>query len=55
MLPTPPTPVRTLDIFIMGFLNERQNRIAGPGITPERLQGSAEHLGIVPGPGIAGD
>ncbi len=47
--------VRTVDPFAVGLLNERQNRSAGPGITPERLQGSAQHLGIVPGPGIAGD
>jgi len=51
----PFAPLTTLDMFIMGFLNERPNRITGPGITPQRRQGGAEHLGIVPGPGIAGD
>ena len=55
MLPILPMPVRTLDIFIMGFLNERRNVIPGLGVAPESLQGSAEHLGIVPGLGIAGD
>jgi len=46
--------VRTVDPFAVGLRNERPNRIAGPGITPERRQGSAQPLGIVPGPGVAG-
>ena len=47
--------IRRVDLFAVSLLNERQNVIPGPGITPERLQGVTQYLGIVPGLGIAGD
>ena len=48
------TTVAAVDRFTVGLQNERQDVIPGPGLTPERLQGRAEHLGIVPGLGVEG-
>ncbi len=47
--------IRTVDPFAVTLPNEIQTLIPGLGVTPQRLQGITEHLGIVPGLGVEGE